>query len=109
MRVGVDPTLYSKRQWDSMSMELTAAQKTLEAISDNLIDVVWLGRQPLCGKDNVFNLGNEFSGRSTTEKLSKVRSEMKDNGASVLVVTELDEVACTVHLQETRRLIRLYC
>lgn len=35
-----------------------------------------------------------FIGRSWQEKVGDVRKQMKDNNASVLVVTALDEVAC---------------
>lgn len=94
-RIGVDPTLYSKRQWDSTSGELKSNGKELVAIEQNLVDEVWEDQRPACGTDAVFDLGLEFSGKKTDEKVENVRKEMEENEATVLLVTELDEVACT--------------
>ncbi len=35
-----------------------------------------------------------MTGKTIHEKIEKVRSEMSNKGANVLVVTALDEVAC---------------
>lgn len=35
-----------------------------------------------------------MTGKTINEKIEKIRSEMTNKGANVLVVTALDEVAC---------------
>lgn len=79
-----------------MSSELKSNGKELLAIEQNLVDKVWEDEKsrPACGTDAVFDLGLEFAGKKTDEKVENVRKEMKENGATVLIVTELDEVAC---------------
>ncbi len=79
-----------------MSAELKSDGKELVPIEKNLVDEVWKEYQrPACGTDAVFDLGLEFSGKKTDEKVENVRKEMGESEATVLVVTELDEVACT--------------
>lgn len=96
-KVGVDPTLYSKRQWDSMSEQLKLGNKELVSVPENLVDKIWNddGR-PECSKEPVFNLGLEFTGKPTRNKVAEVRQEMSESTSSVLLVTELDEVACNL-------------
>ncbi|CAL8095305.1 unnamed protein product [Orchesella dallaii] len=96
--VGVDPTLYSKGQWDNMQKELQSAGKSLVPTDNNLVDEVWLDRPP-CASDPVIELGIEFAGKKSEEKVTDVRQEMNENGAAALIVAELDEVAWLLNLR----------
>ncbi|ODN05305.1 Xaa-Pro aminopeptidase 1 [Orchesella cincta] len=97
--VGVDPTLYSKAQWDNMQRELQSVGKSLVPTENNLVDEVWSTDRPPCASDPVIELGIEFAGIRTEEKLKNVRKEMADNGAAALIVAELDEVAWLLNLR----------
>lgn len=93
--VGVDSSLYTKGTWDNMANQLTARNLTLVATNSNLVDEIWeADGKPPCSNNSIFNLGLEFAGKNSSEKVSDVRQEMMDNNASVLLLTELDEVAC---------------
>lgn len=92
--VGVQPNLFSKDDWDNLSRELEANGKTLVPVQPNLIDLIW-NNKPLRSLNPVIRLGMEFSGKSISNKLKDVRGKVEDEGAEILVVTELDEIACT--------------
>ncbi len=91
--IGVDPTLYSKDEWDTMETELSFSGKKLMAVNQNLVDLIWAER-PSRPLNNVVQHPIEFSGKSVMEKLDDVRKEMGDAGSDLLVIAELDEVAC---------------
>lgn len=92
--VGIQPTLYSKDDWENLSKELNSTGKTLVPVEKNLVDMIWHDR-PSRPQEPVIKLGLEFSGLGTVDKLNAVRTKLQeDGGAQMLVVTELDEVAC---------------
>lgn len=92
-RVGVDPALYTKGTWDNMESQLRAKNLSLVAIDTNLVDEIWETR-PSCSENPIFSLDLIYAGKNTSDKVRDVRAAMADNGASVLLVAELDEVAC---------------
>jgi Xaa-Pro aminopeptidase len=97
--VGVQPTLYSKDDFENLSKELNSTGKTLVAVQNNLIDMIWKD-QPSRPQEPVNRLGLEYSGQGTVDKLNSVRTKLQeDAGAQVLVVTELDEIAWLLNLR----------
>lgn len=77
----------------------------------NLVDEVWSKLRPCppnsdlrilveeyCGKLLIvlvlFSVHNDRAGKSWQKKVESVRKAMKEKGASILIVTALDEVAC---------------
>ncbi|CAG7821665.1 unnamed protein product [Allacma fusca] len=96
--VGVDPSLYSKTEWDNVFNELRVSGLILFPLEGNLIDKVWAD-QPECSKKPVTELDIEFAGKSVEDKLAEIRSEMNTNGVDILVVSELDEVAWLLNLR----------
>ncbi|CAG7832130.1 unnamed protein product [Allacma fusca] len=95
--VGVDAQQYSKSEWDAMSFALQQAGKRLVAV-ENLIDKIWEDR-PERPKNVVLQLPLEFSGKLSVDKITQVRKEMRDAGASILIISELDEVAWLLNLR----------
>ena len=81
-----------------MHQALSAASITLVQTPENLVDNVWEGftedPRPRCPEEPVFDLPFKFSGKEATEKLRDVRQLMANEGADLLLVSELDEVAC---------------
>jgi hypothetical protein len=77
-----------------MSNALSTKNITLVDVAGNLVDEVWETERPACGSKPIFHLEDQYSGRSTSDKIEAVRNEMRANGAELLIVTELDEVAC---------------
>ena len=65
---------------------------------EDLIDQVWTDRPALSARP-VWILKEEFAGKSASEKLSDLRGEMKKAGASVHVLTSLDDIAWLLNIR----------
>ena len=64
----------------------------------DLVDPIWSDRPALSARP-VWEVTAEFSGESRESKLARVRGEMEKNGADVLVLTALDEIAWLLNLR----------
>ncbi|MEG2597707.1 MAG: aminopeptidase P family N-terminal domain-containing protein, partial [Oscillospiraceae bacterium] len=60
--------------------------------NNDLIGEIWTDRPAIFGEP-VFCLAEQYSGKSTKEKLAAVRRQMKHLGADVHVLTTLDDIA----------------
>lgn len=65
---------------------------------EDLIDQVWTDRPALSARP-VWILKEEFAGKAASEKLSDLRGEMKKAGASVHVLTSLDDIAWLLNIR----------
>ncbi|KAF9003307.1 Creatinase/aminopeptidase [Cyathus striatus] len=101
-RIGIDPTLISAVDAESLTKQLTPRQSNLVSLQTNLVDEVWKDR-PARPKNAVFHLDEKFSdmiiGQSVADKLTAVRKEMESKKAKAVVVTMLDEVAWLFNLR----------
>ena len=64
----------------------------------DLIDQVWTDRPALSEKP-VFELGVEYTGETVASKLSRIREEMKKAGATVHILTTLDDICWTLNMR----------
>lgn len=64
----------------------------------DLVGEIWKDRPPL-SKKPVFALPDEVCGLSRSEKLAKLRGEMREKGAKVLALSALDDIAWTLNLR----------
>lgn len=64
----------------------------------DLIDKVWTDRPALSEKP-VFELGVEYTGETVASKLSRIREEMKKAGATVHILTTLDDICWTLNMR----------
>ena len=64
----------------------------------DLIDKVWTDRPALSEKP-VFELGVEYTGETVASKLSRIRGEMKKAGATVHILTTLDDICWTLNMR----------
>lgn len=65
----------------------------------NVVDQVWSTARPAIPASTIFVHPICYAGRTVHEKLSEVREKIRDRGASLLVVTALDEVAWLLNLR----------
>ena len=65
---------------------------------EDLVDKVWTDR-PALSKEPVWELSVEYTGMSREEKLAKIRESMKKEGADLLVLTALDDIAWLLNLR----------
>ena len=61
-------------------------------VSEDLVDIVWTDR-PEFSKERSFVLDAKYAGKTAKEKLSEVRNVIKEKGATVHVITSLDDIA----------------
>lgn len=93
--VGLDPKYYGKLEWDALEATLAGNNVTLSHVNyNNLVDMVWSDDRPECPTDPVRQLSVQFSGKLVRTKLQDIYSEMSSEGVEILIVSELDEIAC---------------
>jgi len=89
-KVGVNSQMFSLNGYASMKTELKMNE--LELVSIDLPAKVWTDR-PSLPLNPFFVFDTQYAGKSTTEKLTLVRAEMKKAHAEVFVVSALDDIA----------------
>jgi len=89
-KVGVNSQMFSLNGYASMKTELKMNE--LELVSIDLPAKVWIDR-PSLPLNPFFVFDTQYAGKSTTEKLTLVRVEMKKAHAEVFVVSALDDIA----------------
>ncbi len=105
-RVGIDPFVHSA----SFAKDLTDAFKTAVSESDlnddtlvgeidtldgkgNLIDAIWGEQRPAVPLSPFRVHPLEYAGQSVTDKVEKIRKEMKEKKATLSVFSALDDIA----------------
>lgn len=92
-RIGVDANLMSTRAWQLLATAFENQGCIMTAVKENLVDMVW-DDQPSQPANPVITLDVQFAGKLIGQKLVEIREKMKEQEANVLVVTNLDEIAC---------------
>ncbi|XP_071447927.1 xaa-Pro aminopeptidase 1 [Hetaerina americana] len=99
-RVGTDPSLMSYVSWKPLQVHLEAAGHALVPIfSANLVDLVWDQEKPLPPTGIIQPLDIAYTGKSSHDKVEDVQSQMREKGATMLIVTALDEIAWLLNLR----------
>lgn len=91
--VGADANLISYTEWARLHTSLTAAGHCLIPLSENLVDKVWADEQPAPTANTILPQSLKYSGLSVGSKVNFCRQVMRENNATVLVITALDEIA----------------
>jgi len=89
-KVGVNPQMFSVNAYAAMKSELKMVG--IELTSIDLLAEVWTER-PSLPLNPFFVFNSKYNGKSTTEKLTAVRSELKKARANVFVMSALDDIA----------------
>ncbi|OCH85295.1 Creatinase/aminopeptidase [Obba rivulosa] len=97
-RIGIDPTLITAADADSISKPLKERSSELFSLPRNLIDVVWTDRPPRPA-NKVFPLDVKFSGEAHGDKIKRVRDELRAKDVRGMVVNMLDEIAWLFNLR----------
>ena len=64
----------------------------------DLVGEIWEDR-PELSKEPVFTLEEKYTGESTASKLKRIREKMAENGATVHVLTTLDDICWTLNVR----------
>lgn len=96
-KVAVNALATSNANWESLQNQLGA--KNIELLDLPLLKEIWTNRNPNAVKNPVFVHPVERAGKSVNDKLSDIRDKMEDLGASVHIISSLDDVAWTLNLR----------
>ena len=97
-KVGIDGWVNSHQEAEGLHNELKAYGLSLESMTEDIFTNLWEDR-PSLPQTPVFILGEERTGASCTEKISRIREAISKNGASSIVLSALDEIAWTLNLR----------
>ncbi|KAK4462500.1 putative Xaa-Pro aminopeptidase 1 [Cladorrhinum samala] len=98
--VGVDPTLISSSIADKLNESIVkAGGARLEAVKNNLVDLVWADERPARPSNLIIPLPKEYSGKDTAAKLADLRKELEKKKALGFVLSMLDEIAWLFNLR----------
>ncbi|KAG1849688.1 peptidase M24, structural domain-containing protein [Suillus subalutaceus] len=100
-RIGIDPTLISAVDAESLQKSLEPRGSELVSLQQNPVDIVWGKDRPPCPHNSVFPLDVKYAGESFQDKLQRLREEITKKNAVASVVTLLDEVAWLFNLRGT--------
>ena len=96
--VGVDGNVNSFAEVSSMERELASKGNiTVRTDADPMAEL-WTDR-PVIPDNKVSLHPLEYSGESTSSKISRIRKQLADSGADGLLVTALDEIAWVLNLR----------
>jgi Xaa-Pro aminopeptidase len=94
-RVGVDPKLISVSAAKALVESLAGFECV--PIESNLIDEIWKGK-PAIPANPVFHLADKYTGRSSADKIEKLRGQFAAKKVWGFVATALDEICWFVIL-----------
>lgn len=96
-RVAVNALATSNLNWETVEHKL--ADKNIQLLDLPLLKDIWLERSVNKEKNPIFVHPVERAGKSVKQKLSDIRSKMKDLGATRHIISSLDDVAWTLNLR----------
>lgn len=98
--VAVDPTLLTSNVAKKLLEKIKkSGGKDLVPLAGNLVDQVWGDERSARPSEPVIVLGQQFSGKDVTTKLTELRKELDKNKSLGFVVSMLDEVAWLFNLR----------
>ena len=92
--LGYDPMLHSKKNLEYYEKLTKQYNYQLKPVP-NLVDKIWQNR-PASGTKKAFNLGVEFSGRSSTDKIADITSQLQ---ADYLLLCNPDSICWLLNIR----------
>lgn len=89
-KVGVNAQMFSVNAYDSMKADLKITG--VELVSIDLVAQVWTDR-PALPTNPFFVFDTKYAGKTTAEKISALRVEMKKVRTGIFVMSALDDIA----------------
>ncbi len=95
--VAVNALATSNTNWEALEQQLAAKNITVK--DQPLLKEIWTERQAQDKKNPIFVHPVERAGKSVSRKLLDIRQKMEELGASVHIISSLDDVAWTLNLR----------
>eukprot|EP01025_Chloroclados_australasicus_P003996 TRINITY_DN1095_c0_g1_i4.p2 TRINITY_DN1095_c0_g1~~TRINITY_DN1095_c0_g1_i4.p2 ORF type:complete len:628 (-),score=67.88 TRINITY_DN1095_c0_g1_i4:246-2129(-) len=98
-RIGIDPYVHTVSKVRKYEETFKKGGKELVMLYDgNLVDKIWEDRPPF-PLDAVRIHAIEYAGATVSKKIGSTRDKMKEEGATALIVSMLDEIAWLTNLR----------
>ncbi|KAI0166392.1 aminopeptidase-like protein [Xylariaceae sp. FL1272] len=98
--VAVDPTLLTSGTAEKLSKNIKkSGGKELEAVRENLVDLVWSAEKPARPSEPVIILDEKFAGKDVKTKLEELRKELEKKKSLGFIISMLDEIAWLFNLR----------
>lgn len=96
----MDPSLISSSTAEKLAEKIKEGGGAgLEAVKENLIDLVWGEERPARPTEPVVLHLQQYAGKDTSEKLAELRKELEKKKSKGFVVSMLDEIAWLFNLR----------
>ena len=95
--LGFDGKVISAAWGDKLSKKLEVKKVTF-AFAEDLVNLCWQDR-PTLSKEPAYVLENCYTGECSSNKLARIKEEMKKIGATMHVVTSLDDIAWILNIR----------
>jgi len=96
--VGADPQLMAQQQWTELATALRESGHELVAVTSNLVDAAWADRPRRPARPVTLHL-ERWAGKSIKVKLEELRSSIKQQNCSVIVLSALDDIVYLLNLR----------
>ncbi|XP_065059925.1 xaa-Pro aminopeptidase 1-like [Rhopilema esculentum] len=90
--VGIDPRLIAISSWQSRSKILMRSGIQLKAVQSNLVDEIWTDK-PVPPKTKLTVLDVKYTGETWQNKVRRIRENIAERKATVIVLSLLDDIA----------------
>ncbi len=84
--------------WGRRLEQIASDKGATMHVDEDLIDLIWEGRPPL-SKAPVMIFDNKYTGEDISDKLAKVRAQMKEKGATLHLMTSLYDISWLLNIR----------
>lgn len=95
--LGFDGRVVNGKNGDEYQ-EIAKKKKGSLHVSEDLVDIIWSDR-PALPAEPVWVVAPEYAGESLGEKLTRLRAKMKEEGATVHILTSLYDIAWLLNIR----------
>ncbi|MDO4763563.1 MAG: aminopeptidase P family protein [Flavobacteriaceae bacterium] len=95
-KVAVNAVATAHANWEVLHQKL--ASKNIQLVDEALLKDIWTDRGS-ASKNEIFAHPLKWAGQSVAEKLTNIRAKMTEQGASLHIISSLDDVAWTLNLR----------
>lgn len=95
-KVAVNAMATSHANWELLEQKLST--KNIRLVNESLLKNIWTGRETP-SKNEIFVHPLKWAGKSVEQKLSDIRRKIKEQKASLHIISSLDDVAWTLNLR----------
>ncbi|MDA7598793.1 aminopeptidase P family protein [Alphaproteobacteria bacterium] len=97
-RIGIDPHLVTVAAFNRIAAAVSGCGGVLVAVSDNLVDAIWLDR-PAMPAPKAVMMDDAIAGESADSKMAKLDAELDAAGGNAIILSRVDAVNWLVNMR----------